>query len=134
MKIALEFKSEDEVLIENEVLSILNIFFKDRYSVLNVTFPDEITLDTIENAVCDHVKCKPQDLQIKTRKREVVLGRQLCHHISKISNIGTLSSIGFRFGKMDHATVLHSSRTILNMLETSREFRELHQTFIESFK
>ena len=92
-----------------------------------------MTFDSIERSVCEFVDCVPEELQRNTRKREVVEARQICHYLSKYKNLGSLSSIGERFGKKDHATVLHSNRTVTTLLKNDAEYKSKYQSFIESF-
>lgn len=98
---------------------------------INTQFDKEYSL--VESLVCNYVGIEPKEIKNKTRKHEVVEARQLCHYIAKSKGLGSLSSIGFRFGRKDHATVLHSIRTVSNMLQTSRTFRNQYESFINSF-
>jgi len=139
MKIIVEFEFpkdlndhiSDEFIFGNTLKSIP--FSDVSMKIINRVKSEELTFDSLEKSVCDFVKRKPEELQLKTRKREVVIARQICHHISKNNNLGSLAEIGYRFGKKDHATVLHSSKTILELLETSRVFRDQYEAFIDSF-
>lgn len=61
----------------------------------------------------------------KTRKGEVVIARQAAHSIAKehYDKKASLSKIGKFFGGKDHATVLHSCKSVKNMLETNKRFK-----------
>jgi len=60
----------------------------------------------------------------KTRKREYVYARQIGMYLmSKHTNF-TLSRIGIEFGNKDHATVLHSKRTISDLMDSSKKIKE----------
>jgi chromosomal replication initiator protein len=142
MKIIVEFNFPKDL---NEFISDEFIFgdilksipFSDvDMKVINRIYSGKITFDSIEKAVCAWVDCRPEELQVKTRKREVVEARQICHYLSKntIPKLGSLSKIGERFGNKDHATVLHSIRTVTSLISTDSEYKEKYQTFIESFK
>lgn len=94
---------------------------------------NKLNFDVVEKVVCDYFEIKPVDIQIKTRKRKIIIPRQLCHHISFENSLGSLAEIGYRFGKKDHATVLHSTRTIKNLRETNRDFRKQYDELISKF-
>lgn len=89
--------------------------------------------DRIESLVCDYTGVDTNEIKLKTRKREIVEAKQICHYISRKKGLGSLSSIGFRFGRMDHASVLHSNRIITTLLQTDKSFKNQYQSFIESF-
>lgn len=136
MKITVEFESinnEPDERCENRLISSLRKITTLKYKVINTIPSSEITFDSIEKSVCEHVKCEPEELQRRTRKREVVEARQICHYLARNNHLGSLASIGFRFGEKDHATVLHSNKTVLNLLQTNLKFKELHESFIQSF-
>lgn len=65
----------------------------------------------------------PEKLQEKTRKREIVEARQVAMYLSKRNTNESLSQIGREIGQKDHATVIHACKTVGNLLETDREFR-----------
>jgi len=139
MKILVEFEFPKDLNdhISNEFIfgDVLKaIPFNDiSMNVINRIKSAQVTFDSIEKSVCDFVKCKPEELQLKTRKREVVEARQILHYLAKNKKLGSLAAIGFRFGRKDHATVLHSNRTVTNLLETDHEFKEKYELFIDSF-
>lgn len=62
----------------------------------------------------------PSILYTNTRKREYVFVRQLSMYFAKEYNLGTWACIGDRFGK-DHATAMHSYKTIRNYIDTDKE-------------
>ncbi|MGQ1946468.1 chromosomal replication initiator protein DnaA [Geofilum sp. OHC36d9] len=83
----------------------------------------EISVDYIQKTVCDYYGLEPDSLQLKTRKREIVQARQIAMYFSKNLTNSSLSAIGSRIGKKDHATVLHACKTISNLIETDRDFK-----------
>ena len=64
-----------------------------------------------------------EDIDIETRKREIVQARQICMFFAKSMTKVSLASIGEEFGGKDHATVLHANRTVKNLKETDRKYR-----------
>jgi len=84
----------------------------------------EITIDYIQKVVCDYFDMNIDVLQSKTRKREIVQARQIAMYFSKNLTSSSLSTIGSQIGGKDHATVLHAYKTVSNLTETSKEFKE----------
>lgn len=65
----------------------------------------------------------PEDYTIdKTRKREYVFARQICMALMLKHTKLTLNRIGEMFNK-DHATVLHSQKTISNLCYSSKKIK-----------
>ncbi|QZT36954.1 chromosomal replication initiator protein DnaA [Halosquirtibacter xylanolyticus] len=84
----------------------------------------EYSIPAITKVVCDYFKMKPDQLQAKTRKREIVQARQIAMYFAKSLTDSSLSSIGAQIGKKDHATVLHACKTIGNLKETDKKFQK----------
>ena len=92
-------------------------------SKLIQTARKEISIDYIQKTVCEYFKVKMEDIQSKTRKRDVVQARQLAMYFAKQYTKASLASIGTQIGKRDHATVLHACKTVKNLQETDKQFR-----------
>ena len=83
----------------------------------------EITVEYIQSVVSDYYNIEVDDLHSKSRKREIVQARQIAMYFSKHYTKLSLSAIGAKIGNKDHATVLHASRTVNNLMETDKKFR-----------
>lgn len=83
----------------------------------------ELSIDYISKVVCDYFNLSVDHLQTKTRKREIVQARQLAMYFSKNMTKSSLASIGSQIGNKDHATVLHACKTVNNLIETDKNFR-----------
>ncbi|MBW6492108.1 MAG: chromosomal replication initiator protein DnaA [Lentimicrobium sp.] len=83
----------------------------------------EISIDYIQKVVCDFFNIHVDHLNSKTRKREIVQARQLAMFFSKKHTKSSLATIGLHCGNKDHATVLHACRTVNNLIETDKQFR-----------
>lgn len=83
----------------------------------------EISIDYIQKTVCDYFKIPLEQLQSKTRKRDVVQARQLAMFFAKKYTKASLQSIGNKIGNRDHATVLHACKTVSNLSDTDKIFR-----------
>ena len=83
----------------------------------------EISIDYIQKVVCNYFSVGIEQLQSRTRKREIVQARQVAMFFSKSLTKSSLASIGSIIGGKDHATVLHACKTVNNLIETDKRFR-----------
>lgn len=83
----------------------------------------EISIDYIQKVVCDYFGLPVDQIHAKTRKREVVQARQVAMYFSKKHTKSSLATIGMQCGNKDHATVLHACKTIANLIDTDKQFR-----------
>ena len=70
-------------------------------------------------------------LNSKTRKREIVQARQLFHTFMRDNTKLPLTEIGNLTGGHDHATCLHSYKTINNLLENNKEIQQYYNKISE---
>ena len=74
-----------------------------------------ITIESITNTVCSYMKVDENKIRDKTRKKEVVLARQIAMYLAKELTKCSLKTIGLNFGGRDHSTVIHACATIEGM-------------------
>jgi chromosomal replication initiator protein len=74
-----------------------------------------ITIETITKTVCNYLKVDENKIRDKTRKKEVVLARQVAMYLSKELTKCSLKTIGLNFGGRDHSTVIHACNTVEGM-------------------
>ena len=74
----------------------------------------EISIDYIQKVVCNYYNIGMEQLQSKTRKREIVQARQVAMFFSKSLTKSSLATIGSQIGGKDHATVLLLPRCARN--------------------
>lgn len=86
----------------------------------------EISIDYIQKTVSDYFKLDIDTLCSKSRKRNIVQARQLAMFFAKKYTKASLASIGSQIGDRDHATVLHACKTIDNLLETDKQFKNYY--------
>ena len=60
----------------------------------------------------------------KTRKRQIVIARQLSMYLAKNLTDKSLKAIGENFGGRDHSTVIYSCKTVQDLLDTDMIFHE----------
>ena len=90
----------------------------------------EISIDFIQKIICDYFNIPVDQINSKTRKRDIVQARQLAMFFSKKHTKSSLATIGLHCGNKDHATVLHACRTVNNLIETDKQFR----TYVEEIE
>ncbi len=84
----------------------------------------QITIDSIKDAVCNYYNIKPEKLVMRSRKREIVVARQVAMYLSKKHTSTALASIGSLLGRYDHATVLYACKTIEGQLQVDKELQK----------
>jgi chromosomal replication initiator protein len=83
----------------------------------------QISIQSIQEIVCNYFNMEQSALQQNSRKREIVQARQITMYLSKKYTECSLSHIGKVVGQKDHATVLHACKTIKDQIEISKSFR-----------
>lgn len=92
-------------------------------SLLKGHAPD--ILEDIFEICCKENRVSPSFARSKTRKRECVTSRQMYMTVLKEFTTYSLQSIGVSVGLgKDHATVLYANRTVSNLCQTSRIYRD----------
>jgi chromosomal replication initiator protein len=97
---------------------------------------DQVQKEGIEgilNNVSKYTGVPVEDIIKKTRKREIVIPRQLAQSIARLRTKYSLAYIGKQIGNKNHATVLNSAQTITNLIDTSSEFCETYKELIELY-
>lgn len=122
----------DEIVEYNNILLYnLNEILQNNYDdiilekSLFYKIPFSKRLDKLTNIVCSFYKMSEADVYMITRKREIVRVRHLIQHFCYLfKGPEGLEQIGFNTGKKNHATVIHAYKTICNMRDTDKIFRE----------
>jgi chromosomal replication initiator protein len=86
--------------------------------------PREITIELIQQTVGDYYNILVEDMQSKSRRREITQARQVAMYFAKEMTSLSLKGIGKHFGGRDHSTVIHGIQTVKDLSETDREYRE----------
>lgn len=84
----------------------------------------EVSLDKIVEEVSIIYNVKQEDIYGKSRKANIVLARQLSIYLAQVHTQLSASKIGLLIGNKNHATVLHSIKTIQNRLKTDNGLKE----------
>ncbi len=84
----------------------------------------EITVEFIQKLVAEHFNVPVEKLAGKTRKRSIVVARQLSMYLAKNLTNKSLKAIGDQFGGRDHSTVIYSCKTVQDLLDTDMTIKE----------
>lgn len=93
-----------------------------------------VNIESIQKAVAEHFGIPIVDLKGKSRKKEIVVPRQVAMYLAKEHTTISLKSIGYHFGGRDHSTVIHSIQAIHDMIEVDRDIRAAVKDLQKSLK
>ncbi len=82
-----------------------------------------ISVENIAKLVAEHFSVPVEKLSSKTRKRSVVIARQLSMYLAKNYTKSSLKTIGDNFGGKDHSTVIYSINTVRDLIDTDNLFK-----------
>lgn len=83
----------------------------------------EITVENIQALVADYFKVPIDKLYGTSRKRSIVIARQLSMYLAKNFTNNSLKNIGESFGGKDHSTVIYSCKAVQDMMDTDASFK-----------
>lgn len=85
----------------------------------------KISIENIKNVVANHYKLDIELLNSSSRKREIVMARQISMYLAREYTKHSYESIGSYFGGKDHSTVMYSIKNVKNLLDVDRQFSEV---------
>jgi chromosomal replication initiator protein len=94
----------------------------------------QLSVEKIQETVCNYFNMKQALIQTASRKREIVLARQITMYLAKKYTDSSFSHIGKIVGGRDHATVLHACKTVKDQIEINKTFRSTVETIEDSLK
>jgi chromosomal replication initiator protein len=94
----------------------------------------EVSVDNIKNLVANYFDMPVEKLHSKTRIRDVVIARQLSMYLAKTYTNSSLKVIGESFGGRDHSTVIHSLKTVQDLLDTDEIFKDKVNAIVKKVK
>jgi chromosomal replication initiator protein len=94
----------------------------------------EVNIDYIQKYVSNYFGVSIDLLKAKTRKREIVVARQVAMYLAKEYTNMSLKSIGFHFGNRDHSTVIHAISTVNDMMDTDAKFLTQMEDILKKVK
>ncbi len=82
-------------------------------------------IDDITRIVCEFLNVPENKVRDKTRKKEIVMARQLAMYFAKEYTKSSLKTIGLHFGGRDHSTVIHACNSIEVEMKDDIQLAEL---------
>lgn len=117
------FVAYSSFLKKEPTLTLAKEIMKSYITTAPSEVPKEVAIDNIQIAVCDHCKITKSEFYSKKRTHEIAFARQVAMYLCKEMTTMSLKAIGSAIGGKTHATVLHAHKTIINRLETNKEFK-----------
>jgi chromosomal replication initiator protein len=108
--------------LENRDISI--DLAKDVLRVVVKDIRTPITIEKIQNVVCDYFNIPIDLLRAKTRRQEVVIARQIAMYIAKETTNSSLKTIGMHFGGRDHSTVIHACQAVEELVKSNKNYKQ----------
>ena len=93
-----------------------------------------LTIDDILECVCNHFHVDAEALNSKSRKRELVIPRQVSMYLAQKHIKMPAARIGKLVGGRDHSTVLHSCTQVENRMKVDKQFSEEILSIESAFK
>ena len=101
----------------------------------NILHRDEqrVSIDMVQKFVANYYRLKLAELKGRNSSKAVAGPRQIAMFLCRTLTDASLPQIGKSFGR-DHSTVVHSIRKVESQCKTDREFHNLINSFIETFR
>ena len=93
-----------------------------------------LTVDDILDTVCNHFNVTVTAVNSKSRKRDLVIARQVSMYLAQKYTKMPAARIGRLVGNRDHSTVIHSCSQIENRLKVDTAFKDEIDSIEVSFK
>ncbi len=94
----------------------------------------EVGIDYIQKVVAEYFSVNIDDIKAKTRKKEIVIARQVAMYFAKEYTNHSLKSIGYYFGGRDHSTVIHAVQSVNDMIDVDHKFNSSIQVLRKKIK
>jgi chromosomal replication initiator protein len=86
--------------------------------------PRVISIQDIQQAVCDYYRLRVEDLKSKKRTKSVAFPRQIAMYLCRELTDYSLPKIGEDFGGRDHTTVIHAHEKISRILKQDPQLEQ----------
>ena len=92
-----------------------------------------VTIERVQKFIANYFRLKLTELKGRNSTKAVARPRQIAMFLCRTLTDASLPQIGKSFGR-DHSTVVHSIRKVEGQCKTDREFHNLINSFIETFR
>ena len=93
-----------------------------------------VTIDDILERVCNHFNVSLADVNGKSRKRDLVVARQVSMYLTQKYTKMPTNRIGKLIGNRDHSTVIHSCTQVEERMKIDKSFANEVQSIENSFR
>lgn len=94
----------------------------------------QITIDLIQDIVCNYYNLKIEDLKSARRTRNIAFPRQIAMYLCRNLTDMSLPKIGEEFGGRDHTTVIHAYDKISDNLKKDENLEDIVNELIKKIK
>lgn len=121
-------------LSENGVPITMEVAKQIVEQIVQVTESKHAGIEDVQRVVSDYFDITVEELKDKTRKKEIVIARQIAMYFAKEYTGFSLKSIGYHFGGRDHSTVIHAIQAVTEMIQEKREIRMYVEDIDKKFR
>lgn len=93
-----------------------------------------LSISHILKEVAQYFKLKPEELISKSRKKNLVLPRQISMYLAREMTDLSLKEIGENFGQKDHTTVLYACDKVANLIKSEKNIKNIIEYFKNRLK
>ena len=104
------------------------------YQLKELCLNDYDVLDRVVKYISEKYPNLNDNKTNNIRYRNYVLSRQICHYVCKTYTNLPIKYIGYKIGNKNHSTVLHSVKSITNLINTGKQFKKQLFSIITELK
>ena len=113
----------------------IDLKLAERFVSRTVAVSDRpLTLDDIVDKVCVHYQVTKEAMNSRSRKRNLVVPRQVSMYLVQKHTKMAATQIGKLVGNRDHSTVIHSCSQVEDRMKIDADFRSEIESIERSFK
>lgn len=106
----------------DKVIQVNYRFKTSTWELIKRTYGDEYLCNYFLLAVADYSGIPVETMVGRKRDRPIIRARYLTIYVMRKFTKVSLKSIGQKFGKRDHTTVIHALQEVKNILDTHDEY------------
>ena len=88
-------------------------------------YGEAVTIERIQQAVCEHYALTREELLSDTRARAISLPRQIGMYLSRQLVNAPSTQVAMRFNRRDHSTILHAEKRIDALIRADHEVHDV---------
>jgi len=116
----IKLKAYSEIMERPITLEMTREVLKD---VLEVKEIEQLSIEKIQKEVANYFGVNVNEILSSSRKKKVVMARQIAMYLSRYLTDKSLNEISKAFKKKDHTTVINAIEKVKNQMEKDRKFK-----------